>query len=314
MQRKTVIISCLFTLVLLVTACTVVWGMSPTANAIPVALDSMKATILGLVEGLTEYLPVSSTGHLYLAQHLMGLGKTLQEKDAADAYAICIQAGAILAVLGLYRSRFRQMTLGIVGRDATGRRLLINTIMAFIPAAIIGVIGEKYIKDYLFGIRPITAAWLIGGIAILLIARQRRQIAPQDGIGVEEITPKQAFLIGCSQCLAMWPGVSRSLATIVGGTIVGLSVVSAVEFSFILGLVTLGAATVFEGLKEGPIIISHFGIVTPLIGLAVAWLAAVISVKWMVGYLNRHGLAIFGYYRIVLAIVVSVLIITGFMR
>jgi undecaprenyl-diphosphatase len=283
-------------------------GFSETQKA---SLDLMQATILGLVEGLTEYLPVSSTGHLLLTQQLLGVGGS---KVAANAYAICIQAGAILAVLGLYRERIGHMCLGIVGRHADGKRLVLNTLAAFIPAAILGFLGEKFIKAHLFGIWPITAAWLVGGVGILLLDRHRQGQDPQAGIGLAELTPRKAFFIGCLQCLAMWPGVSRSLATIVGGMFAGLSVAAAVEFSFILGLVTLGAATLYDGLKDGSTIIDHYGYVTPLIGMAVAWLSAVISVKWMVGYLNRKGLAIFGYYRIALAVVVGGMLVLGMVK
>lgn len=277
-------------------------------------LNAMQAAVLGLVEGLTEYLPVSSTGHLYITQRFMGLGGTEKEKTAADAYAICIQAGAIIAVLGLYFGRIRSMLAGVVGRDPVGRRLFINTIVAFLPAVIIGLIFEDIIKRYLFGLWPVVTAWLIGGLAILLVARKRRHIAPQDGGTLETLTTKQALTVGFMQCIAMWPGVSRSLATIVGGAVAGLSVAAAVEFSFILGLVTLGAATIYEGMKEGPAIIANFGVINPLIGLAVAWIAAVVSVKWMVGYLNRRGLEIFGYYRVVLAIGIGTLVFTGLLK
>lgn len=272
------------------------------------------AVILGLVEGLTEYLPVSSTGHLLLTQRLLGIGSS----ESADAFAICIQLGAILAVLGLYRQRVAQMTLGMLGRDAEGRQLAFNVIAAFLPAAIIGLLLEKPIKRYLFGgeefgLWPVVGAWFVGGVAILVVgAIARRKDAQGSGRPLMQLTLLASVAIGFIQCLAMWPGVSRSLVTIVGGLLMGLSITAAVEFSFLLGLVTLTAATVYDGLKHGKEMLAAFGPLPLLLGLLAAWISATLAVKWMVGYLNRHGLAIFGYYRIVLAIVVAVLILAGY--
>ena len=271
-------------------------------------MNNFQAFILGLVEGLTEYLPVSSTGHLLVTQRLLGIDSS----NSADAFAICIQVGAILAVLGLYRLRVWKMTLGMLGRDAVGRHLALSIILAFLPAAVIGLLLEKTIKKYLFGgeewgLWPVVAAWFFGGVAILAVTifRRMRGIAPRSGFELEQITWRMAFLIGLIQCLAMWPGVSRSLLTIVGGLLVGLSVPAAVEFSFLLGVVTLTAATAYDGLKYGQEMLEHYGAVPLLIGLGAAWLSAVIAVKWMVGYLKSHGLEIFGWYRIAAAIVVA---------
>lgn len=276
-------------------------------------MTAPQAVALGLVEGITEYLPVSSTGHLLITQHILGMGKTAKEKTAADAYAICIQFGAILAVISLYLGHVRRMVAGIFGRDTTGRRMAINVLVGFLPAAIIGLLLKDYIKLFLFGIWPIVIAWFVGGVVILLISRRQHANA-QQGTALEEMTPKQALGIGFVQCIAMWPGVSRSLATIVGGTLLGLSVPAAVEFSFLLGLITLSAATFFDAAQEGQQMLAQFGLVMPLIGLAVAWVSAVLSVKWMVGYLNKHGLAIFGYYRVLIAVVVCALLLLGWMK
>jgi undecaprenyl-diphosphatase len=271
-------------------------------------VNNFQAFILGLVEGLTEYLPVSSTGHLLVTQRLLGIDSS----NSADAFAICIQVGAILAVLGLYRLRVWKMTLGMLGRDAEGRHLALSIILAFMPAAVIGLLLEKTIKKYLFGgeewgLWPVVAAWFFGGVAILAVTifRRMRGVTPHSGFELEQITWRMAFLIGLIQCLAMWPGVSRSLLTIVGGLLVGLSVPAAVEFSFLLGVVTLTAATAYDGLKYGQEMLEHYGAVPLLIGLGAAWLSAVIAVKWMVGYLKSHGLEIFGWYRIAAAIVVA---------
>ena len=271
-------------------------------------MDNFQAFILGLVEGLTEYLPVSSTGHLLLAQRLMGI----ESSTASDAFAICIQAGAILAVLGIYRQRVAQMVMGVVGRNETGRHLLIALVSAFVPAAILGLLLEKPIKKYLFGgdawgLWPIVAAWFVGGLAILVFsfARRRRGTSPTIGLGLDQLTIRMALIVGIAQCLAMWPGVSRSLITIVGGVLVGLSLPAAVELSFLLGVITLSAATAYDALKHGPEMIANYGPTPLLIGFGAAWLSAVLAVKWMVGYLKSHGMEIFGWYRVALALVVA---------
>ena len=271
-------------------------------------MNNLQAFILGLVEGITEYLPISSTGHLLVTQRLLGIDSS----NSADAFAICIQVGAILAVLGLYRVRVWKMTLGMLGRDAEGRNLAFSIILAFLPAAVIGLLLEKTIKKYLFGgdewgLWPVVAAWFFGGVAILAVTifRRMRGATPHSGLDLEHITLRMAVIVGLFQCIAMWPGVSRSLLTIVGGLMVGLSVPAAVEFSFLLGVVTLSAATAYDALKHGQEMLAHYGAVPLLIGLGAAWLSAVIAVKWMVGYLKSHGLEIFGWYRIGAAIVVA---------
>lgn len=271
-------------------------------------MDNFQAFILGLVEGLTEYLPVSSTGHLLLAQRLMGI----ESSTASDAFAICIQAGAILAVLGIYRQRVAQMVMGVVGRNETGRHLLIALVSAFVPAAVLGLLLEKPIKKYLFGgdawgLWPVVAAWLVGGIAILAVsfARRRRGSSPTTGLDLEQLTIRMALIVGFAQCLAMWPGVSRSLITIVGGVLVGLSLPAAVELSFLLGVITLSAATAYDALKHGPEMLATYGATPLLIGFGAAWLSAVLAVKWMVGYLKSHGMEIFGWYRVALAFAVA---------
>jgi len=279
-----------------------------------------QAIILGVVEGLTEYLPVSSTGHLLLAQRIMGIGEGAslsesdreREKEAADAYAICIQAGAIIAVLGLYFRRVRQMLFGLFGRDPVGLRLLIGVAAGFLPAAVIGLLFNSHIKEYLFGPWPVVAAWLVGGVAILAVSsriRSKHEMV-RSGCSLAGLTWKMALIIGFAQCIAMWPGVSRSLVTIVGGMMVGLSLPAAVEFSFLLGVVTLGAATAYDGLKHGQVMLQTYDPQSLAIGLVFAFISAVLSIKWMVAYLNRHGLAIFGYYRVILALVTTALLVT----
>ena len=239
MSRSSRTATILLTAVLLMSALNC---QAETQAAPRAAMSSGQAVTLGLVEGLTEYLPVSSTGHLYLTAELLGLN-TPAKKEASDAYVIAIQLGAILAVFWLYFGRIVQMLKGLGGRDEAGRTLLINSLVAFCPAVVIGLLCEASIKRYLFGLKPIVAAWLIGGLAILIVAR-RIKARGADGRTLEELGWRQALVIGLIQCIAMWPGVSRSLVTILGGVLVGLSVPAAVEFSFILGLATLGGCFV----------------------------------------------------------------------
>ena len=288
------------------------------AAAAPKVMTTTQAIIMGVVEGLTEYLPVSSTGHLLLAEKIMALGDdpSLTEaqrertKDAIDAYTICIQAGAILAVLWLYFGRIKQLFLGLAGKSAGGRRLLFNIAAGFLPAAVLGLLFNKIIKSTLFGPWPVVAAWLAGGVAILAVSRRNRgkDRKKQSGGELDDMTWRMALLIGLAQCIAMWPGVSRSLVTIVGGLLVGLTMEAAVEFSFLLGVVTLGAATAYDTLKHGGLMMQTFDHLSLLVGVVVAFVSAVISVKWMVSYLSRNGLEIFGYYRVVIAVLTTILL------
>ena len=270
-------------------------------------MSMVQAAVLGVVEGVTEYLPVSSTGHLLLTQRVMGIGQTPETSEAAEAYAVCIQLGAILAVVGLYFRRVRQMAEGVFGRNPEGLKLGINVVTAFLPAAVIGLAFEKTIKHHLFGPWPIVGAWFVGGIVILIVDRWVISPRRRDGRGgsLADITWKMAVGIGLVQCLAMWPGTSRSLATILGGLFAGLSLGAAVEFSFLLGLVTLSAATVHDAAKYGVGMIHAYGWLAPTVGLITATISAALAVKWMVAYLQKHPMAVFGYYRILLAIGVA---------
>jgi undecaprenyl-diphosphatase len=269
-------------------------------------LRAPDAVLLGLVEGVTEWLPISSTGHLTVTQDLLGI-----DGDAADSYAIAIQAGAILAVLGLYRERFSSMVQGARGRDPDGRATLTAVVLACLPAVAVGLVLEDTIKERLFGSWPVVVAWMVGGAAILAVARQRRGIPPTKGAPVSALDWQNALIIGVAQTFAMWPGVSRSLVTILAALAVGLSVPAAVEFSFLLGFVTLGGATAYETLSSGEEMLDAYGLAVPLLGLAVAFASAVVAMRWMVGYLNRHGLEIFGWYRIAAALVLGGLLIAG---
>jgi undecaprenyl-diphosphatase len=283
-------------------------------------MTTMQAVVFGIVEGVTEYLPVSSTGHLLMAEKMMGVGddpyqsqaQRERTKEAIDAYTICIQAGAILAVLWLYFGRVKQLLRGVIGKDSAGRRLLVNVAAGFLPAAVFGLVFNKIIKSYLFGPWPVIVAWVLGGLAILTVSRHNQALKRKSRPDrlLDDMTWQMALIIGFAQCIAMWPGVSRSLVTIVGGLLVGLSMDAAVEYSFLLGVVTLGAATAYDTLKHGRLMLQTFDHYSLIIGVVVAFISAFISVKWMVNYLSRHGLEIFGYYRVIVAAAATVFLLT----
>lgn len=316
-------------------------------------MEWWQALILGLVEGITEYLPVSSTGHLILAASFLGLGDPAnpQHKAAIDAFNIVVQGGAILAVLGLYWPRVVQMIKGLLGQDAAGRRLFINLVVAFIPAAISGKLLHDWIEARLFFPGPVTAALIVGGIYMILVEQWRQgrfgrgprvprasALNPSDpdqppGLGVDDVTLPKALFIGLMQCVALLPGTSRSMMTITGGVMTGLRPAAAAEFSFLLGLPTLGAATVYSLYKNfrashaadhaasGADAAAHhgnlfevLGTTSVLIGVVVAAISAAVAVKWLVGFLNRSGLTPFGWYRIVLGLALIGLILGGVVR
>ncbi|MBK1883081.1 undecaprenyl-diphosphate phosphatase [Luteolibacter pohnpeiensis] len=290
-------------------------------------MEPWQAFLLGIIEGITEYLPVSSTGHLVVAQRLMGIGTVDSlDKMAADAFAICIQGGAILAVLGLYYKRVLQMIMGVLGKDPEGLKLAIAIIAGFIPAAILGMLFNDWIEEKLFSLWPIIFALIVGGAAILGTSWWRKK-HPAVGGGKDliDLTWKMAVIIGLMQCVAMWPGTSRSLMTIVGGVLVGLSLRAAVEYSFLLGVLTLTAATVkkavwkvdgfggqYDTLFGGTKLMwEHYGTVPLLIGIVAAAVSAAIAVKWLVSYLQSHGLTLFGWYRIAIGLLIGGLVASG---
>lgn len=289
-----------------------------TTNTPARTISIAQATIFGVIEGLTEYLPVSSTGHLVLAGHWMGLsqlsstsgplGSKIEKDQALDAFEIVIQLGAILAVLGLYRRRVGQMCLGLAGRSKDGLRLIGLLIAAFLPAAICGLLLRIPIKEFLFNPVAVAIALFAGGVAMIVIERIIRKRGPAPVQSVDNMVMKHALFIGLAQCIAMWPGVSRSMITIVAGIVVGLDILAAAEFSFLLALPTLGAATLFEGFKSWDILMSSAGPASLAIGLIVSGIVAAIAVKGLVKWLTGHGLLTFGIYRILLALVVLLLL------
>lgn len=274
-------------------------------------LGAPEAVVLGVVEGVTEFLPISSTGHLLVAERLMNIGSSPDAKNAADTYAIAIQSGAILAVLVLYRRRLVGMARGAIGHNPEGRHLLVAVVVALLPAATAAVIFEGTIRRYLLEPIPVIVAWALGGIA--LVVAGHRMGRGRVGVPIGAVSLRQAAVIGAAQCLALWPGTSRSLVTLVAAVAVDLTLGAAVEFSFLLGFVTLGAATAFELAKNGPDLVSAFGVVTPLLGLIAAFGSAVIAVRWLVSYVQDHDLALFGWYRLGVATLATVLLLAGWL-
>ncbi len=282
---------------------------APPARATSAAMSPAEAILIGVVEGATEFLPISSTGHLIVTQRLLGARNTDADKGPADAYAIAVQIGAVLAVLVLYRRRLAGLGRGLVTREESGRRLLGAVAIAVTPTVLAGVAFEPLIKSHLLAVEPVLLAWILGGVLILAIAPRLRGV--NHGVALELITYRQALVIGIVQCAALWPGTSRSLVTILAALAAGLSLAAAVEFSFLIGFVTLGAATVFEVVKDGGSVVHAYGWTTPIIGAIVAFVTAVCAIRWMVNYLQSHSLAIFGWYRLGIATIVVLLAATA---
>ena len=236
--------------------------------------------------------------------------------DAVNTYVVAIQFGAILAVLGVFWQRFVQMVQGLLGRDPEGRHLLVTLVIAFLPAAVLGAALDSKIEDTLFGPWPIVVAWIVGGVLILVLERtgripDRNDLDSGRTRSVTEITSRQALIIGLAQCIALWPGTSRSLATILGALLIGVAMPAAVEFSFLLGFATLTAATLFKLANDGGTLVDQFGILDPLIGAAFAFVSAVVAIRWLISYLSKHSLAIFAWYRFVVAAITIVLLATS---
>jgi undecaprenyl-diphosphatase len=258
------------------------------------------AVLLGIVEGLTEYLPVSSTGHLVLAGHLLGLP---DDDPATSSFEIVIQLGAILAVVAHYRVLLLERARGLVARDPVAIRLAAALLIAFLPAAVVGLLFRKVIKAHLFGPVPVAGALIVGGIAMIIIEALRARAGAKGEDGLEKVTPRRALIIGLGQCISLWPGSSRSMCTIVSAQLTGLSTATAAEFSFLLALPTLGAATVFEGMKARHELLSSVGVPALVVGLVVSFFVAWAVIASFLRYLRTRGLAPFGWYRIVAGLV-----------
>jgi undecaprenyl-diphosphatase len=255
--------------------------------------DLLTIILLGIVEGVTEFLPVSSTGHLILASALLGYD------DAQWAvFNIVIQLGAILAIVVLYWRTFWAVLLGLAKRDATSIRFVRNILVAFIPAAVIGLALHKQIEALLSAPKVVAVALIVGGFAILVVERFAKR---QHIVGVADVPLPTVIGIGFLQCLAMIPGVSRSGATILGALSLGVERRTAAEFSFFLAIPTMLGATTLELVKNRHELMSGQGVGPGAIaiGFVVAFIVALLVVRWFVGIVTKHGFAPFAWYRIV---------------
>jgi undecaprenyl-diphosphatase len=272
-------------------------------------LLAIKAIIMGLVEGFTEFLPISSTGHLILAGSLLDF-----TGEKVKVFEIAIQAGAMLAVIWEYRERIARVLSGMF-TERRQQKFVINLIVAFLPAAVLGLVFAKAIKAELFKPVPVALAFIIGGLVILWVERrpkgQQQQGMPPGLLHssrietVDEMTVLDALKIGCAQAFALIPGTSRSGATIIGGMLFGLSRKAATEFSFFLAIPTLLAATVYSVYKERALLSMAD---LPLFGLGslAAFVSAFLCVRWLLRYISSHDFTIFAWYRIVFGVIVLV--------
>ena len=269
----------------------------------------IKAAIMGVVEGLTEFLPVSSTGHLILTQSLLGL----PDSDVMKAFEVAIQPGAILAIFIVYWQLISK-TLVTLGSNANSRKLIANILIGFLPAAVIGFAIHKKITQYLFNGPVVAGAFIVGGLIILLVeSRKGREARVTD---INQMTAVDALKVGFCQCLGMIPGTSRSGSTIIGGLLVGLSRPVATEFSFFLAIPTLIGASVLEVFKVRHELAANTHEYLPMfaVGFFVSFLAAWVCVRWLLRYVATHTFIPFAWYRIAFGIVVLATSMTGMVR
>jgi undecaprenyl-diphosphatase len=261
----------------------------------------LHALLLGILEGLTEFLPVSSTGHLFLFGELLGF----TADTATKALDIVMQLGAVIAVVVFYREKLLVLVRGILARDPSSLRLLVALFVAFLPAAIAGLALHAWFEERLMAAIPIAAALVAGGILMIAVEALRRRRGVKGEEGLDKVTPKRALIIGVAQCFSLWPGTSRSMSTIVGGQLSGLSTATAAEFSFFLVIPTLGAATLYSLYKHGgEILRAPGGSAALTVSLATSFVVSLVVIAAFLGYLKKHGLAVFGWYRVVLGAVV----------
>lgn len=265
----------------------------------------IKAIIMGVVEGLTEFLPISSTGHLILTEHLLGFAGM---EDKMKVFEIVIQAGAMMAVIWEFRARIGLVLSGIFN-DPVQQRFALNVLIAFLPAAILGLIFASSIKAHLFAPIPVAAAFIIGGFIILWVEKRAKDNPAVERItSLDQITPVDALKIGIAQAFALIPGTSRSGATIMGSMIFGFSRKVATEFSFFLAIPTLVGATVYSLYKDRALLsmddVSFF-----TIGTVSAFISAFLCIRWLLRYIMTHTFVIFAWYRIVFGLIV---LITGY--
>jgi undecaprenyl-diphosphatase len=253
-----------------------------------------KALTLGIVEGLTEFLPISSTGHLILVGDLLDFND-----DKGKVFAIVIQLGAILAVCWEYRAKIGEVVVGI-GSSVEVNRFVMNLFIAFLPAAILGLLFIKTIKQYLFHPVPVALALVIGGVLILWAERRKHVV---DIERVEEMDWKHALKVGLVQCLALIPGTSRSGATIIGGLFLGLSRKAATEFSFFLAVPIMFAATFYDIYKHHDILhIDDIGMF--VVGFIASFISALLAVRGLLRFISNHDFTVFAWYRIVFGLIV----------
>lgn len=272
-------------------------------------MTTWDALILGIVEGLTEFVPVSSTGHLILTGAWLGLGDDPAQKAALDAFDIVIQAGAWLAAVLYYLPLLRRHARGILSDDileqALGWRLVLHLGVAFAPVVVVGLLARKTIKALLFGPAPVAVALALGGVAMILADKVRKRAEAQAEVReLDEMTLKHALQVGLWQCLALVPGTSRSMSTILGGMIAGMTPRVAADFSFLLAIPVLGAATAYELLKEWDVLVAGLGAGAIAVGLLASFLVGWASIAIFLRIIVARGLSPFGFYRIALAGVV----------
>jgi len=265
--------------------------------------DAVRAVILGIVEGVTEFLPVSSTGHLLLAERFFDLG----EGDFWKSFAILIQLGAILAIVALYFAKLWRVALGMFS-NPDDRRFVIGVLVAFLPAVVIGLIAGKYIKGYLFNPWVVCFSLIVGGAILLWV--DQLDLKPRYN-NAERFTLPMYFFVGLAQCLAMIPGVSRAGATIVAAMLLGADRRSAAEFSFWLAMPTMFGAFVYDLYKSrGQLSMDH-GIIVAF-GFAVSFICAWIVVKTFLDYVQRHGFALFAWWRVIVGSLGLIALAMGF--
>ena len=264
--------------------------------------QTLTAAFLGLLEGLTEFLPVSSTGHLLLAGHFLGF------ESKGRTFEVVIQLGAILALTSVYATLLIRLFLRARHEDAA-RRSIMSVFLAFLPAVVVGLVAHDFIKTVLFETPVLIAVMLIlGGFVLLVIDRVAPPPVHHDAMALPFRT---SIAIGLCQCVAMVPGVSRSGATIVGALMLGVEKRAAAEFSFLLSLPTMGAAVAYDLFKNRDVL--DFGAVWEIaVGFAVAFVTAVIVVRWVLSYISKHGYALFGWWRIIVGSVALVALYLGF--
>jgi undecaprenyl-diphosphatase len=262
----------------------------------------LKAMLMGIIEGLTEFLPISSTGHLIIFGKLLAFEQAIGGKELADTFEVFIQLGAILAVVAYFaRDLISQVQRALQG-DKPARMLLLNVLIAFVPAAAVGFLLRKPIKAYLFSPISVALAMIVGGIIILIVERMTHKNETQQ---LEAVNTKQALGIGIAQIAALWSGMSRSASTLVGGLLMGLDRPTALRFSFYLSIPTLVVASLFD-LVQSRDYLTGAALPTFGVGLVVSFIVALAVIKFFLGYVARRNLVPFAWYRIVAGVVVLV--------